>query len=106
MNGVVAANGTCSSGVWLSTTSVKCIAPQQQYSRNPGIMITISGIVGTRLRHFTFDAPSVTHGSIPNAAQSGYGVLSILGLNMGAVDGTPTAFVGTWCRLWAVRGAR
>ena len=87
---------SCSTTSWSSKTSLSCYTV---VGWNNGVMndvvITSTGIVGTRSGLFTFDAPAVSYVGVDNFGRSHTGSLSVTGVNFGQTDNTPSTRIDT-----------
>jgi hypothetical protein len=83
----------CSESVQLSDTSIRC-KPSMGSDKALDLHLTVSGIMGTSMSVFTYDAPAVTATSVFNAVTTGATTVLISGVNLGPVDYSPTARVG------------
>lgn len=85
----------CETAVWLSVTSVFCNKSVKGIGSKIRIGLTVADITGTLLEWFTFDAPVLTAFSPSNMAQQFYASTTLLGVNFGAEDASPSIIFGT-----------
>jgi hypothetical protein len=92
---------SCSTTTWVSGSQVLCHAGSAARQASSSSFI-IGGVVGTSLRAFTYDAPTVSQTSRPNAPSSGMAELTVMGLNFVAQDATPEIRIGSTVCLTSV----
>ena len=64
-------------------------------------LVTISAVVGTRLKVFTFDPPVVTFLNSVNGPSTLGGSVTLAGSNFGGIDQTPSVRIAaTSCNLY------
>ena len=81
----------CATSQWLSNTAVQCGTPRGSGNKQ-GIHVTVSAIVGTRQRTFTWDAPVVSFQfNAMNSVLSSATQVTMGGMNFAVYDFTPTA---------------
>lgn len=88
----------CATSSWTSGTTVQCAMGTEHGKngyQNAGYrpLLTVTALVGTRQRQFTFDAPAVSS-AVSNTATSGAVSVTISGLNFGSWSVTPTLSIG------------
>ena len=87
----------CATSVWTSDTSLNCAT-----GVNPGAgavqssVVTVQAVVGTRVRGFTWDAPSLSFEATANVARTGGTAVTLTGMNFVEVDLTPTAYMAMY----------
>jgi hypothetical protein len=79
----------CDSASWTSSTSVGCSTARGTGHTNLGA-VTVGGVVGCMSAAFTYDAPIATLTRSRNSATSGGATITVLGMNFGVSDATPT----------------
>ena len=79
---------SCDTTVWLSATAALCHASTAARQASSTSFI-VGGVIGTSLRAFTYDAPTVSLVSSSNAPTSGMAEISVVGLNFVAKDASP-----------------
>jgi hypothetical protein len=85
----LAAADVCSSTAWTSATAVAC-APQAHVGTAVRTAVSVSAIVGSLTRQFSFDS-AVVSDMQRNSPHSGHASLTVSGLNFGVADQTITA---------------
>ena len=76
---------------WTSGTSVQCLP--DALGPAVSVMVILSRVVGTTQWGYTFDAPSLSFAG-SNAAPSGGGLLTMLGVHFGQDDASAAASIG------------
>ncbi len=79
----------CSSTAWTSATAVAC-APQAHVGTAVRTVVSVSAMVGTLTRQFSFDNAVVSNMG-RNSPHSGHASLTVSGLNFGVADQSITA---------------
>ena len=85
---------SCDTTFWLSAIAALCHASTAARQASSTSFI-VGGVIGTSLRAFTYDAPTVSQVSSSNAPTSGMAEISVVGLNFVAKDASPEIRVGT-----------
>lgn len=88
----VGASG-CATAAWVSTTSVACAAGEGS-GVGAAVAVSVAGVVGTRTRAFSYDAPVVSFADSANAATTAAWSVTVSGLNFGAADISMTVRLG------------
>ena len=83
----------CRTVSWTSVTTIACMSSALSGALRM-MSVTISATVGTGLDVLSFDAPVGSH-VLMNTPQSGRAFLTLLGLNFGYVDHSPTAMLAS-----------
>lgn len=78
---------TCATNVWVSDTSILCETPigegGSKSSRQNYVQVTISAVVGTQLKMFSFDAPTISDVQPANGPTTARFTPTLFGLNFG-----------------------
>jgi len=83
----------CGTSTWTTRTAVTCLV-QVGLANNVLIGLTIGSVVGTTpTRPFSYDSPIVTSVAVANMPDSGGAVVSLSGVNFGAIDVTSSATI-------------
>jgi len=85
-------NSVCANTAWITPTTIECLTAMGT-RQNHMLGVVLTGRVGTSSSTFTFDAPLITLISSQNGPMAGRRV-SLLGLNFGQVDVSPTVKLG------------
>ena len=83
----------CGTASWTSQTLLRCKLTGGSSAAGSVSVVTVSTVVGTGLGGFSFDSP-VLSSAFLNLPRSGGASLSLMGMNFGSHNYTPTAAVG------------
>jgi hypothetical protein len=90
---------SCSTTSWTSASVVMCLLGAASAGPDYQVAVTLGGLIGTKQKVFTFDAPIISLHQKPNAPLSGEPSITMIGTNFATQDYSPNAFVGqTICR--------
>jgi hypothetical protein len=84
----------CVTTAWYTDSSIRCLVTSAGASDKIATKISLSSLVGTMVRAFTFDAPSVTQTALINAPTCGLTSVTLSGFNFGMSGYTPSVKIG------------
>jgi hypothetical protein len=90
---VLIGSTACETAVWTTFSSVVCAVAPGSGRFNIRASVIVGSQIGSVQSIFTYDAPFAT-ALVGNTPLSGSGVVTLLGLNFGSSDSSPTAFLG------------
>ena len=86
----------CTTSRWMTQTQLICTAPSSLlHDLGSPIFVQIASTLGTALAMFTYNAPAPTSLLCINMPTTGSLSVSILGVNFGVVDASPTLQLGS-----------
>lgn len=91
----VSLRANCKTTSWTSMTTLSCMTGKVSAPAYLAETVTITGHTGTfQSGLYSFDAPALSYHKNYNSCTSGGAILTVMGLNFGPVDYTPTAHIG------------